>query len=81
MCSRADVLGLSPFYVAVVAASVATLPLMFIPSFKRLSWLSLMGCISTLLVTLTVLAAAGLDPHRTHMPVQACPSDHMPGIF
>lgn len=67
---RAAILGLTPLHFAAVAASVATVPLLFIPSFTRLSWLSLLGCISTVLVTLTVLAAVGLDPTRERMPVQ-----------
>jgi hypothetical protein len=43
---------------------------MFIPSFKKLSWLSMLGCISTVLVTITVLAAVAMDPFREHLPLQ-----------
>lgn len=68
MC--ADILGLTPLHFAAVATSLALVPLLFIPSFTRLSWLSLLGCISTVLVTLTVLAAVGLDPTRERMPIQ-----------
>ena len=43
---------------------------MFIPSFKKLSWLSLLGCISTVVVTVTVVAAVAMDPMREKMPQQ-----------
>ena len=43
---------------------------MFIPSFKKLSWLSLLGCISTVVVTVTVIAAVAMDPLRKKMPQQ-----------
>ena len=43
---------------------------MFIPSFKKLSWLSLLGCISTVVVTVTVVAAVAMDPMREEMPQQ-----------
>ncbi|KAK9907651.1 hypothetical protein WJX75_007699 [Coccomyxa subellipsoidea] len=69
------ILGLTPFYFSVVACTVATAPLMFIPSFKKLSWLSMLGCISTVLVTITVLAAVAMDPFREHLPLQP-PADH-----
>ena len=61
---------MTPFYFSVVACTVATAPLMFIPSFKKLSWLSMLGCISTVLVTITVLAAVGMDPFREKQPIQ-----------
>ncbi|CAK0784981.1 hypothetical protein CVIRNUC_008186 [Coccomyxa viridis] len=67
------VAGLSPFVFSVVVGTVATLPLMFIPSFKRLSWLSLLGCISTVVVTVTVIAAVAMDPLREKMPQQPPP--------
>lgn len=69
----AEVAGLSPFVFSVVVGTVATLPLMFIPSFKRLSWLSLLGCISTVVVTVTVIAAVAMDPLREKMPQQVSP--------
>ena len=69
----AEVAGLSPFAFSVVVGTVATLPLMFIPSFKRLSWLSLLGCISTVVVTVTVIAAVAMDPLREKMPQQVRP--------
>ena len=69
----AEVAGLSPFAFSVVVGTVATLPLMFIPSFKRLSWLSLLGCISTVVVTVTVIAAVAMDPLREKMPQQVSP--------
>jgi len=66
----ADIAGLSPFAFSVVVGTVATFPLMFIPSFKKLSWLSLLGCISTVVVTVTVVAAVAMDPLRDKMPQQ-----------
>ncbi|EIE27286.1 hypothetical protein COCSUDRAFT_45803 [Coccomyxa subellipsoidea C-169] len=69
------ILGMTPFYFSVVACTVATAPLMFIPSFKKLSWLSMLGCISTVLVTITVLAAVGMDPFREKQPIQP-PAGH-----
>ena len=68
----AEVAGLSPFAFSVIVGTVATLPLMFIPSFKKLSWLSLLGCISTVVVTVTVMAAVAMDPLREQMPQQVC---------
>ena len=57
---------------------MATFPLMFIPSFKKLSWLSLLGCISTVVVTVTVVAAVAMDPLRKEMPQQVrCPFLHL----
>ncbi|CAL8462945.1 g2479 [Coccomyxa elongata] len=69
------VMGLSPFHFSVVVCTLATAPLMFIPSFKKLSWLSMLGCISTVLVTITVLAAVAMDPFRQHQPIQP-PAGH-----
>ena len=69
-CVVADIAGLSPFAFSVIAGTVATFPLMFIPSFKKLSWLSLLGCISTVVVTVTVVAAVAMDPTREKMPQQ-----------
>ena len=58
------------FHVAVVGGTVAVLPLLFIPSFKGLSWLSMLGCCSTAFVVITVAAVVAIDPQRTHMPQQ-----------
>ncbi|CAL5228951.1 g12183 [Coccomyxa viridis] len=68
-----NIAGLSPFAFSVIAGIVATFPLMFIPSFKKLSWLSLLGCISTVVVTVTVVAAVAMDPMREKMPQQPAP--------
>ncbi len=75
-CGAADIAGLSPFAFSVIAGIVATFPLMFIPSFKKLSWLSLLGCISTVVVTVTVVAAVAMDPMREKMPQQV----HVPVV-
>ena len=56
---------------AILIGTLAIAPLLFIPSFKNLSWLSIAGCISTVLVTATVVAAVAIDPSREKMPVQA----------
>ena len=66
----ADIAGLSPFAFSVIVGIVATFPLMFIPSFKKLSWLSLLGCISTVVVTVAVVAVVVMDPIREKMPQQ-----------
>ena len=63
-------LGLDPFHLAVLTITIAVLPLLFIPSFKGLSWLSLIGCCSTVVVVVTVAAVVALDPLRKHMPQQ-----------
>lgn len=61
---------------------MATFPLMFIPSFKRLSWLSLLGCISTVVVTVTVVAAVAMDPLRKDMPQQVrCTFLHLSRMY
>ena len=69
-CDAADIAGLSPFAFSIILGTVAVFPLMFIPSFKKLSWLSLLGCISTVVVTVTVVAAVAMDPVREKMPQQ-----------
>ncbi len=71
LTARAGVLGLSAHHTAVVVGTLAIAPLLFIPSFKKLSWLSAAGCVSTVLVTATVVAAVAIDPSREGMPVQA----------
>ena len=62
---------MSVHHTAVVVGTLAIAPLLFIPSFKKLSWLSMAGCVSTVLVTITMVAAVALDPARDRMPVQA----------
>lgn len=66
----AVILGSSPFQAAVFISFVCVLPVLFVPSFKNLSWLNLLGCLSTVVVTLTMLASVALDPRRAKMPVQ-----------
>ena len=64
-------LGMSVHHTAIVVGTLAIAPLLFIPSFKKLSWLSMAGCVSTVLVTITMVAAVALDPTREKMPIQA----------
>ena len=44
--------------------------MLFIQSFKRLSWLNMIGFISTMVVTATMIVLVALDPFRKHMPTQ-----------
>ena len=62
---------MSVHHTAIVVGTLAIAPLLFIPSFKKLSWLSMAGCVSTVLVTITMVAAVALDPTREKMPIQA----------
>lgn len=57
--------GLSTFHVAAGLSLAVTLPMLLIPTFQKLSWLNLMGFLSTALVTATVMAAAVSDPGRS----------------
>ena len=63
-CS-AGLWGLSTFQVAAGLSLAVTLPMLLIPTFQKLSWLNLMGFLSTGLVTATVMAAAVSDPSRS----------------
>ena len=63
-CS-AGLWGLTPFHVAAGLSLAITLPMLLIPTFQKLSWLNLMGFLSTGLVTATVMAAAVSDPGRS----------------
>lgn len=49
---------------------LALVPMILIPSFKRLSWLNLVGCLSTVLVTLVLLLSVLMDADRSRMPLQ-----------
>ena len=66
----AGVAGISSFHAAVGGTSVFILPMLFIQSFKRLSWLSMVGFVSTMVVTGTMLVLVAVDPLRKHMPSQ-----------
>lgn len=66
----AGVAGISSFHAAVGGTSVLIVPMLFIQSFQRLSWLSMVGFISTMVVTATTLVLVALDPLRKHMPIQ-----------
>ena len=70
-------LGLSSFHSSVAVATVAVLPLLFIPSLRHLSHLSWLGFVSTIVVMLAVVSAAAVDPHRQAPPLQACPDTCM----
>ena len=71
---RADIEGSSPFHFAVAVSMLALVPMILIPSFKRLSWLNLVGCLSTVLVTLVLLLSVLMDADRSRMPIQVlCP--------
>lgn len=67
---RAGVLNHSPFNFAVSVSLILMLPMLFLPSFKKLSALNLLGCISTLLVSATILYLVLADIDRTRMPIQ-----------
>ena len=60
----AGIMGLSSFHFAAGLSVVITVPMLLIPTFQKLSWLNLMGFLSTGLVTATVVAAALMDPKR-----------------
>lgn len=66
----AGVAGMSSFHAAVGGTSLLILPMLFIQSFKRLSWLSMVGAVSTMVVAATMLCMVALDPLREHMPSQ-----------
>ena len=72
--------GFSPLSEAVFLSVLAIGPLLFILSMRRLSVLSSMGFLSTVLVTLAVGAAAVVDPHRRAIPQQVrnCQSAQIP---
>lgn len=78
MC--AGVAGISSFHAAVGGTSLLILPMLFIQSFKRLSWLSMVGFISTMVVTATMLMLVALDPLRKHMPSQVIASAYAVAI-
>ncbi|KAL3142963.1 hypothetical protein ABBQ38_003248 [Trebouxia sp. C0009 RCD-2024] len=71
------VAGISSFHAAVGGTSLLILPMLFIQSFQRLSWLSMVGFISTMVVTATALLLVAVDPLRTHMPTQPAPGHTM----
>ena len=62
--------GISSLHAAVGGTSLLILPMLFIQSFQRLSWLSMVGFVSTMVVTATALALVAVDPLRKHMPIQ-----------
>ena len=64
--------GLSSVHIATYGTSLLILPTLFIQSFKRLSWLNLVGFISTIIVAITVVVLIAVDPFREKMPTQVC---------
>ena len=66
-----------PLHLSAAVATVAVAPLLFIPSLRQLSHLSWLGFVSTLVVMLSVCAAAAADPHRTAAPLQVRPAYDM----
>ncbi len=69
---HAGIRGISSFHVGVGSTSILILPMLFIQSFKRLSWLNMIGFISTMVVTATIIVLVAVDPFRHHMPIQVC---------
>ena len=57
-------------HTGVLLTTITITPLLFIPTMRRLAMLSSMGFVSTVLVTLSVAAAAVVDPHRKAIPQQ-----------
>ena len=55
---------------AVGGTSLLIFPTLLIHTFKRLSWLNMIGFISTLVVTATMVALLALDPLRHAIPTQ-----------
>ena len=69
---HAGIRGISSFHIAVGGTSILIFPMLFIQSFKRLSWLNMIGFISTMVVTATMIVLVAVDPFRHHMPTQVC---------
>lgn len=72
MAWHAGIRGVSSFHLAVGGTCILTLPTLFIHSFKKLSWLNMIGFISTMVVTATMVVLVAVDPFRDHMPTQVC---------
>ena len=68
--AAAGLFGLGPLHMSVLLTTITITPLLFIPTMRRLAVLSSMGFLSTVLVTLSVAAAAVVDPHRKAIPQQ-----------
>ena len=68
--AAAGLWGLDPLHMSVLLTTVTVTPLLFIPTMRRLALLSSLGFLSTVLVTLSVAAAAVVDPHRKAIPQQ-----------
>lgn len=60
--------GINSFHWAVGIICLLILPTLFIQSFKRLSWLNLVGFATTLVVTATMIALIVADPFREDLP-------------
>ena len=66
----AGVLGFSPFSVGIYCSVGALVPVLLVPSFTKISALSLVGCVSTVIVVLSLIGTVAADPLRKHMPDQ-----------
>ncbi|KAK9821002.1 hypothetical protein WJX74_000120 [Apatococcus lobatus] len=69
------VFGYSATQAAITISLVAMAPQLIAPSLRSLAWLSALGCLTTVLVALTLLVTVGLDPLRSKMPIQP-PAGH-----
>lgn len=65
--------GLSSVQLSAVVATVALLPLLFVPSLRHLSHFSSLGVISSFVVMTVVVAATVIDPHRVAPFIQPAP--------
>ena len=69
----AEILHQDPFNFAIWVSLLLMAPMMLISSFKKLSAFNLLGCISTLLVSFTILGLVLGDMKREKMPIQVPP--------
>mmetsp|Transcript_13585 Transcript_13585/g.41061 ORF Transcript_13585/g.41061 Transcript_13585/m.41061 type:complete len:381 (+) Transcript_13585:378-1520(+) len=67
------IFGLSPLQSSAVVATVALVPMLFVPSLRHLSHFSSLGVVSTIIVMTAVAASAVVDPHRKAAPLQPVP--------
>lgn len=73
----AGVLGFSPFQVGIYCSVGALVPVLLLPSFTKISALSLVGCVSTVIVVVTLIGTVAADPTRKHMPDQVRGLEHL----
>ena len=58
---RAGLFGYSASQAAITISLLAVAPQLVAPSLRSVAWLSVLGCLSTVLVALTLLAAVALE--------------------